>query len=129
VTITKLDAKNTQITLVNGLQKVVFNVSKYEMLDFTDDSGNSIWKVDKSKMNGEHPTMKPLKLCARGIRNSSLAGDIVLDPFGGSGSTLMACEQMERKCYTMELDPVYCDVIVKRWEEYTNKRAVRVGEG
>ena len=128
ITINKLDNKTTQVTLVVGLQKVVFNVGKYELLDFTDDTGTSIWNVEKPKKNGEHPTMKPLKLCAKAIRNSSLAGDIVLDLFGGSGSTLMAAEQLERKCYTMELDAVYCDVIVKRWEEFTGKRAYRVGE-
>lgn len=128
ITINKIDNKTTQVTLVVGLQKVVFNVGKYELLDFTDDTGTSIWNVEKPKKNGEHPTMKPLKLCAKAIRNSSLSGDIVLDLFGGSGSTLMACEQLERRCYTMELDPVYVDIIVKRWEEFTGKRAYRVGE-
>lgn len=71
-----------------------------------------------------HPTMKPVKLMARLISNSSQRGEIVLDPFGGSGSTLLACESLGRRCRTMELDPRYCDVIVKRWEEQTGKKAV-----
>ena len=64
-------------------------------------------------------TMKPLKLLARLIKNSSRQGDIVLDTFGGSGSTLITCEQLGRSCYTMELDPKYADVIVKRWLKFT----------
>jgi len=68
--------------------------------------------------------MKPVSLCAKAIENSSKAGDIVLDLFGGSGSTLIACEQLNRTCYMMEIDPVYCDVIVKRWENLTGQKAV-----
>jgi DNA modification methylase len=128
ISINKVDGKKTQITLTNGLERVIVEVDKFKVLDLTDSSGTTIWNVDKPKRNGSHPTMKPLKLCAKAIRNSSQAGDIVLDPFGGSGSTLMTCEQMDRKCFTMELDPVYCDIIIQRWEEYTNKKAVRVGE-
>ena len=67
--------------------------------------------------------MKPVKLCGRAILNSSKEGDIVLDLFGGSGSTLIACEQTNRKCYMMELDEKYVDVIIKRWEEYTGNKA------
>jgi len=81
--------------------------------------GTSIIKEDKPYRNGEHPTMKPVKLCARLLMNSTREDEIVLDPFGGSGSTLIACEQAKRSCRTIELDPVYCDVIVKRWEELT----------
>lgn len=80
----------------------------------------------KPLKNDLHPTMKPIKLLAKLIRNSSNASDIVLDFFGGSGSTLIACEQLGRKCYSMELDPKYCDVIVKRWETMTGKKAVKV---
>jgi DNA modification methylase len=72
----------------------------------------------------EHPTMKPVSLCAKAIENSSKAGDIVIDLFGGSGSTLIACEQLNRTCYMMELDPIYCDVIIKRWENFTGQKAV-----
>jgi site-specific DNA-methyltransferase (adenine-specific) len=78
----------------------------------------------KPLKNDLHPTMKPIKLLARFIRNSSNASDVVLDFFGGSGSTLIACEQLGRKCYTMELDPKYCDVIVKRWEQLTGNKAI-----
>lgn len=77
----------------------------------------------KPLKNDLHPTMKPIKLLAKFIHNSSNTSDIVLDFFGGSGSTLIACEQLNRRCCTMELDPKYCDVIVKRWETMTRKKA------
>lgn len=80
----------------------------------------------KPLVNDMHPTMKPIKLLARLIRNSSAENDIVLDQFGGSGSTLIACEQLKRACYTMELDPKYCDVIIKRWETMTGKKALKI---
>ncbi|MDR1022885.1 MAG: DNA modification methylase [Prevotellaceae bacterium] len=78
---------------------------------------------DKPLRNAEHPTMKPLKLVGRLIKNSSRNGEIILDPFGGSGSTMMAAEQLGRTCYMAEIDPRYCDVIIKRWEELTGKSA------
>lgn len=81
----------------------------------------------KPAASRDHPTMKPVTLLARLIYNSSHQGDTVLDPFGGSGSTLMACEQLHRRCIMMELDPIYCDVIVKRWEALTGNKAERVG--
>ena len=74
----------------------------------------------------QHPTQKPVELSARAIKNSSQQKDIVLDLFGGSGSTLIACEQLDRKCFMMELDPVYCQVIIDRWEKLTNKKAVKI---
>ena len=70
--------------------------------------------------------MKPVDLITKAINNSSLKDNIVLDPFLGSGSTLIAAEKTNRKCYGMELDPNYCDVIVKRWEEFTGKKAERI---
>ena len=70
---------------------------------------------DKPSRSDLHPTMKPVKLMARLIRNSSQEGEIVLDPFGGSGSTLIACEQMRRRCFTVELDPKYAQTIIDRW--------------
>ena len=82
------------------------------------------WEIDRPRKNPDHPTMKPIELCARAIKNSSQPGDIIFDPFGGSGSTLIAAEQTGRICHTMELDPVYCDVIVRRWEELTGQKAV-----
>jgi len=80
----------------------------------------------KNSVNDLHPTMKPLRLLGRLIGNSSLPGDIVVDCFGGSGSTMMACEQMGRKCYMIEYEPRYCDVIVDRWEALSGKKAVLV---
>ena len=77
----------------------------------------TIWEYDKPKKNGDHPTMKPIPLLAYPIQNSSLTNSIVLDPFGGSGSTLVACEQTDRICYTIELDEKFCDVIVNRYIE------------
>jgi DNA modification methylase len=77
----------------------------------------TVWEYDKPKKNGDHPTMKPVPLLAYPIKNSSMTNAIVLDPFGGSGSTLIACEQTDRICFTVELDEKYCDVIVKRYIE------------
>lgn len=77
----------------------------------------TIWEYDKPKRNSEHPTMKPIPLLSYPIMNSSTSNGIVLDPFGGSGSTLIACEQIDRICYTMELDEKFADVIVKRYIE------------
>lgn len=81
---------------------------------FSDRKQTTIWEFEKPKKNGDHPTMKPVQLIAYPVLNSSMTGSIVLDPFGGSGSTLIACEQTERICYMVELDEKYCDVIVKR---------------
>lgn len=88
------------------------------------DELDSIWRFNKPSRNGEHPTMKPISLCSRAIRHGSKKGDIVVDGFLGSGSTLIACEQMERRCIGFELDPKYCDVIIKRWENLTGQKAV-----
>lgn len=73
--------------------------------------------------------MKPVELFAYQIKNSSKAGDKVLDLFGGSGTTLIACEQINRNCFMMELDPHYCDVILERWENLTGKKAVLLNDG
>ena len=83
----------------------------------------TIWEFEKPKKNAEHPTMKPVALLAYPITNSSMSNTLILDPFGGSGSTLIACEQTDRSCYTIELDEKFCDVIVKRYIEQvgTNK--------
>ena len=77
----------------------------------------TIWEFEKPKKNAEHPTMNPIALLAYPITNSSMSNTIILDPFGGSGSTLIACEQTDRSCYTIELDEKFCDVIVKRYIE------------
>lgn len=84
---------------------------------YTGRKETTIWEFDKPKKNGDHPTMKPIPLLAYPIMNSSMSNSVVLDPFGGSGSTLIACEQADRICYTVELDEKFCDVIVKRYIE------------
>jgi DNA modification methylase len=94
----------------------------------SDRKQTTIWNFDRPMASREHPTMKPIDLLAYPIQNSSVSNCIVQDLFGGSGSTLMACEQLNRICYTMELDPVYCDVIVKRWEQFTSKKAELIKE-
>ena len=81
-------------------------------------SETTVWEYDRPKKNDLHPTMKPVNLIAYPIKNSSMSSAIVLDPFGGSGSTLIACEQMDRICHTIELDEKFCDVIVNRFAEY-----------
>lgn len=84
---------------------------------YTGRKETTIWEFDKPKKNSDHPTMKPIPLLAYPIMNSSMSNSVVLDPFGGSGSTLIACEQTDRICYTVELDEKFCDVIVKRYIE------------
>lgn len=84
---------------------------------YSDRKQTTIWEFEKPKKNADHPTMKPVPLIAYPILNSSMVNSIVLDPFGGSGSTLVACEQTERICYIIELGEKYCDVIVKRYVE------------
>lgn len=84
----------------------------------------SVWEIARTKKNDLHPTMKPVALCEAAILNSSKTGQVVLDLFGGSGSTLIAAEKNQRVARLMELEPKYCDVIVKRWEDFTGKKAV-----
>lgn len=85
----------------------------------------SVWEFNRTS-NKLHPTMKPVELIVNALMNSTKKKDLVLDLFGGSGSTIMACEQTDRKCYTMELDPHYIDVIIKRWEQFTGKKAEKI---
>ena len=87
-----------------------------------------VWFFDKPRVNDLHPTMKPVELVERAIRNSSKSRDIVLDLFGGSGTTLIAAERTGRSARLMELDPKYVDVIVQRWQDYTGNKAVLDGE-
>ncbi len=84
-----------------------------------------VWLINR-EVRLDHPTAKPIELIERALRHSSFLGNIVLDLFGGSGSTLIACEKLERQCYMMEIDKYYCDVIVRRWQDYTGKKAVRI---
>ena len=85
----------------------------------------SVWEFKRTE-NKLHPTMKPVPLIANALLNSTKGEEVVLDLFGGSGSTLIACEQLNRKCRMMELDPHYCDVIIARWEKLTGKKAVKL---
>ena len=111
------------------LKKEYYSTRAY--FDNTHDNMNNVWHFDRAgkderEHTGGHATPKPIALCSRAIKSSSREGEIVLDCFGGSGSTLIACEQLNRKCYMAELDPHYCDVIVERWEKFTGEKAVKV---
>ena len=86
----------------------------------------TVWDIDKPFRNDLHPTMKPIRLVSNCLLDGSKEGDIVLDAFGGSGTTLIAAEQLGRKCYMMELDPHYCDVIIARWEKLTGRKAIKI---
>ena len=101
--------------------------------DNTHDNMNNVWHFNRTgeserEHTGGHATPKPIALCSRAIKSSSREDELVLDLFGGSGSTLIACEQTGRKCYMMELDPHYVDVIIERWENLTGKKAERIKE-
>lgn len=89
----------------------------------------TVWELRKESRNEYHPTQKPVELPERAVGNSSKKGDLVLDLFGGSGSTLIACEKTGRQARLMELDPRYCDVIVKRWQDFTGKTATLESTG
>jgi DNA modification methylase len=88
-----------------------------------------VWQIKKPQKNDLHPTMKPVELVERAIRNSSRPGNVVLDPFGGSGTTLIAAEKSGRLARLIELDPKYVDVIVRRWQDWTGKQATREADG
>ncbi len=109
-------------------------LSKEELKDMIkeiieDKTPTTIIHEDKPLKNDVHPTMKPIKLISRLVRNSSKPGENVIDFFGGSGSTLISCEHLGRNCYSIELDPKYVDVIIDRWETLTGKTAVKIVEG
>lgn len=87
---------------------------------------DTLWEIKRPVRSDLHPTMKPIELCARAINNSSNKNNIIYEPFGGSGSTLIASEQTNRICYCMELDPKYVDVIIERWENFTGEKAVKI---
>lgn len=89
---------------------------------------DTLWEIKRPTKSDLHPTMKPIELCARAITNSSNKNNIVYEPFGGSGSTLIASEQTNRICYCMELDPKYVDVIINRWETFTGKKAELIND-
>jgi DNA modification methylase len=91
----------------------------------TDRKQSTVWEVPRPKASREHPTMKPVELVARALRFSTQPGSMVLDPFLGSGTTLIACEQLDRVCYGIEIEPRYVDVVVERWQNLTGKKAKR----
>lgn len=88
--------------------------------------GRNIWNEWARPKKRFHPTQKPLELCGWFIKKYSKENNNILDLFGGSGSTLIACEQLNRKCYMMELDPKYVDVIINRWENFTGEKAIKL---
>jgi DNA modification methylase len=91
---------------------------------------DDVWEIPRPRRSEEHPTMKPVEVPARAISHSSRVGDVIFDPFLGSGTTLIACQQLGRVCRGLELDPGYCDVVIRRWENLSGEKAVLVnGEG
>ena len=117
----------TQSTVINEKPLDLDKMKKDELLALLkrilNNTPTTVIDEDKPLRSDDHPTMKPVPLIARLIKNSSMQDNIVLDPFGGSGSTLIACEQLDRQCYTVELDPKFCDVIVRRYIEYAGTDA------
>lgn len=89
----------------------------------------SVWDIPKPRKCDLHPTMKPVELVANCILDGSQEGDVILDIFGGSGTTIISAEQLGRKCYMMEIDPHYCDVIIDRWEKFTGQKAILINPG
>lgn len=123
----------TQATVYEDQKADPKKMTKAELVayvkELTADKINaSVLNEDKPARSDLHPTMKPVKLIARCIKNSSRPGEAVLDLFGGSGTTLIACEQLDRRCFMMEYDPRYADVIIKRWEKLTGKKAELIKE-
>ncbi|MDR1702009.1 MAG: site-specific DNA-methyltransferase, partial [Sporomusaceae bacterium] len=119
----------TNPTVIAAMRPEFAKMKKDELVSllerlFGPETPGTIIDCEKPTKNEEHPTMKPIKLIAPMIQNSSKLNWPVLDLFGGSGSTLIACEQLGRKCFMMELDPKYCDVIIQRWENLTGQTAV-----
>ena len=124
----------TQSTVIEDKGVDLKKLKKEEMLHllqeiFSEKVSTTVIDEDKVVVNSLHPTMKPIRLLARLIKNSCKQKELVLDLFGGSGSTLMACEQLDRVCYMMEFDPKYATVIIDRWEQFTGKKAIKLKEG
>lgn len=116
-------------TFSDGFNHFVLRAKDYEIIDDGHDDTMSVLYYEKPSSNDLHPTMKPVGLLEKLLRNSSRRGDIVLDPFGGSGSTLIACEKQGRTCCMMELDPKYCDAIVKRYAGEAGADGIRLVRG
>lgn len=121
----------TQSTVIEDKNIDLKKLKKEELLKllediYSDKVSTTVIDEDKVVVNSLHPTMKPIKLIARLIKNSSRPKELVLDLFGGSGSTLIACEQIDRRCNMMEYDPKYASVIIDRWEQFTGQKAERL---
>lgn len=126
-------------TIIWKKQQLVLSPAKFQRIyepclygwygksSFVGDRKNTeVWEIARPLKSELHPTMKPVELCEKAIRLSSKINNIVMDLFLGSWSTLIACEKTDRKCYGIEIDSHYCDVIIKRWEDYTNKKAKKI---
>jgi DNA modification methylase len=100
-----------------------WNADAARLSPVEDRKQSDLWQIDRPGRSELHPTMKPIELITRAINNSSRANDIVLDPFAGSGSTLIGADQTRRRARVMEIDPKYCDVIIARWERITGGKA------
>jgi DNA modification methylase len=121
----------TQTTIIEDEKQDFTKMRKEELVKlleeiYSDKISTTIIKEKRPSVSDLHPTMKPIKLIARQVKNSSKIGEKVLDLFGGSGSTLITCEQLNRNCYMMEYDPHYVDVIINRWEQYTGEKAIKL---
>jgi DNA modification methylase len=88
-----------------------------------------VWMIPRPMVNQDHPTMKPVELVERAVENSSRRRNTILDPFAGSGTTLIACERLQRRACLIEIDPRYVDVICQRWQQYSGKPAIRHADG
>lgn len=132
--------QHAPLVVQKGTNKIIVGNGRYEAMQMlgwdkayielarqlleTRNKNTTVIYENKPTKNDLHPTMKPVKLLARLIRDGSDKHALIYDPFGGSGSTLIACQQLNRTCYMMELDPKYCDVIIKRWELFTGDKAI-----
>lgn len=120
-------SENKKTLFINTPEtSIIIEVDDFKLV-YQDEGTESVWRFAKPQKSKDHPTMKPVELVKRGIRNSSLSGQKVFDPFLGSGTTLIASEILGRVCYGLELNPDYCDVIIRRWEEYTGGTAEQIG--
>lgn len=125
---TRFEDDNTIVEIGSGIETTAIIIPgkmKGTVVHF-DGGIDDLWKFSRASGVYVHPTQKPVELIARAIRNSSNPGDTVADLFGGSGSTLIACEKTKRLCRMVELDPKYCDVIIKRWEQWTGNKAKKL---
>lgn len=122
----------SEASVISDEQEInIDQMKKQELADllkkiFTERKATTVMDFAKPAINTDHPTMKPIPLFGYLMHNSSRQGENVLDTFGGSGTTLICAEQMGRRCFTMELDPHYCDVIIARWEKFTGRKAERI---